>query len=55
MRKIIDPTTLLNVYLPTTTISADFMSVWKKGASAETSHWYSPVNVRSTSVNTTLF
>lgn len=40
---------------PTTTIIAALMSVWKSGASADTSHWYSPVNVRSTSVSTTLF
>lgn len=46
---------IINSNSPTTTISADLISVWNSGESADTSHWYSPVKVRSTSVSTTRF
>lgn len=41
-------------YLPATVIGADLISVWKSGASADTSHWNIPDSERPTDNKVTL-
>lgn len=43
----------IKMYSPTTIIDADLISVWNNGASADTSHVYSPATSLLTSVSVT--
>lgn len=42
-----------DIHLPTTSIAAETIAVWKEGASADTSQLYTPAASRSNFVSTT--